>query len=258
MLSPSRWLARLRYKRRVKRLNKPFGAGITRVDANLIRADKNKPLEERLIKKKTTDIFGYPFVLPSGPQGHRRYALYDTFYCVFPSHEGPPTGGGYEEGILMAYSAWMNRSKTDHPLPTSLLETLGREDKSIVQEDTVTVLNHFFIFNKFAYGGYVISADEDDGDPTVTMIYYRSQPLESTGLMVDPNLFLLKESQKDTTTACQISDQWIGKIVDAVAVDQRVVDTDITNVPLNKTLYATVTALLKHAFITKPSHMVVN
>ena len=76
--------------------------------------------------------------------------------------------------------------------------------------------------------------------------------------MVDPNLFLLKESQKDTTTTCQISDQWIGKIVDAVAVDQRVVDTDITNVPLNKTLYATVTALLKHTFITKPSHMVVN
>ncbi|KAK3786576.1 hypothetical protein RRG08_036681 [Elysia crispata] len=257
-----RWLARLRYKKRLKSLNKPFGKNAYKLDTSLTRAGKNKQLEALLVKKrKTIDCVGYPFVLPKGPQGTKRIVLYDTYYCIFP----PPAeiisttafidNTNNQESILMSYSSWLKKIR-DPPLHANLTGTLKREDKVIVQRDTVVALNNFLITNKFVYGGHVLSADDDDGDPKVTLIYYRSQPMCETGIVLDPNLFFLRESQEDTTTSCHVSDQWVGEIVSSLELAKKGVDTDImTGVPLDKVLYATVTTSLGHAFHTRQSHM---
>lgn len=251
LLSPSGWLARLRYNRRIKRLNRPLGSSESSIDANLIRAGKIKHKEAAI--RKMTDVRRYPFSFPTtGSQGHKRYVLYDSFYCIFPS-----TVSGVESDILMTYTSWLSRTKTEYPLPNSVSEYLAREGRAIVHVDTVHAMNHFLIANKFSFGGHVLNADED-GYVSVSLIYYRTQPVSTEGIIVDPNLFFLKEAQKDSTTSCRISDQWSGDVADAVASAQVGVDTDIEHVPLDKCLYVAVTAYLKAGFQVKSSHMVVD
>lgn len=226
-------------------------------DTNLIRAGKNKQKEEAIRKRQTTDVCAYPFVFPTGPQGHRRYALYDTFFCTFPASQDQTTRSDTapaDGDILLAYTAWMSRTKTDYPLHSNLINYLSQEDKTIIHLDTVCALHHFLISSKFAYGGYIMSAD--DGDAHVTLVYYRAYPTSTEGLIVDPNIFFLREAQRDVSTHCQISDQWSGDMSELCA--QPGVDTDIDYVPLDKCLYATVTAYLKPNFQAKTAHMTAN
>ena len=281
MFSTSRWLAKLRYNRRVKRLqNDDNDRGTTsgvrseyhpynrRIDATLVRAGKNKLIEEAMMRRRnTTDVVSYPFTLPAGSQGHRRYVLYNRFYCIFPVPDQtqavggalvPPStlsGSTADESVLMAYSAWLTKCKSEHPLNETLLGALKKADRKFIHEDTVYAINHFLVSHKFAYGGYVFTDPEGvGGDTTVSLVYYRANPMIKSGLMIEPNLFFLKESHHDASTKCQISDHWSWALVDGMTQPPVGMDTDITSVPPDKTLYAVVTAPLKHEFYTQPPH----
>lgn len=248
MFSTSRWLAHMRYNRRTKRIQqggfRPYGSS---TDC-LVRADKNKALEEMINRRKTTDVCWLPFVFPSGAQGHRQFVIYENFYCILP----PPLQQEEEEGAaIRAYSAWLNKAKSEHPLPEGMMEKLRKDNKTVEQTDVLTAMHHFFVSNKFTPGGFVLSADEEE--PTVTLVYYRTQPIPD-GVLVNPYLFSLLDSQSDTHTHTQINNEWCGEIIKMVAAAQRGADTDITHIPLDKTLYATVTSTLKPSFFTQQTH----
>lgn len=249
MLRASRWLARMRYNRRTKRLQKGFDVN----DAcRLVRADKNLASEAATAAstKKTTDVCTYPLVI--GQQAPVRYILYDTFYCIFPPSEETPTS----HCILRAFGSWLAKAKTEHGLPADMLEAIKRENKALVHQDAAAVLNHFFVSNKFACGGYMLSSR---GEVTaVTLIYHRTQPVvRDGGILVDPNIFCLLESIGDITTHAVINNEWCGNpIAKEISMAQLGVDTNISSVPLDKTLYGTVTCALETSFFPQPDHIV--
>lgn len=257
MLFTSRWLARMRYNRCTKRLHKGFRHRLGAA-ANLVRADKNEALDKMMKRKKTTDVCNLPFVFPHGPQSHLKYIVYDKYYCVFPIPQiNKPSGANDEGDVVRAYSAWLNRVKVEHPLLESLLEKLKKENKTFVYPAAMAALNHFFITNKFVVGGFFLSITDDNG-PSATLVYYRTQPVSAdTGIQIDSNLFCLLESLGDDITVAEINNNWCGDIAKSVSAAQKGADTDISFVPLDKTMYATVTGPLKTFFYTQPQHMLV-
>lgn len=255
MLAVKRWLARMRYKKRLKRLQKGF---VTNDACRLRRADKCLAFEDTNTSlKKTTDVCTYPFVLSQmQSQSFRRYVLYNDCYCIFPSSNAPETPNVEQDQVLRTYGAWLSNAKTEHAIPTEVLEAIKRENKVFVHRDVTTVFNHFFVANKFVYGGYVLSLGDDDGETTLTLVYYRTQPVpKDGGIVIDPNIFFFIESIRDMTTFFQINNQWCGTITKEVSMAQSGVDTNISCVPLDKTLYGTVTCALKTTFYTQPDHV---
>lgn len=255
MLSASRWIARMRYSRRTKRLQKGFVNDACR----LIRADKNLAFEAASASgnKKTTDVCTFPFQLSrQSSLSHRRYVLYNSFYCIFPPEEKTPGDNTMTpDEVLRAYGGWLAKAKTEHTLPADVLEAIKRDNKTFVYQDAAAVLNHFFVCNKFVWGGYVLSSGDDGEDTTITLVYYRTQAISKDGgIVVDPNIFCLMESIGDITTNSEINNEWCGTIAKEVSMAQLGVDTNISSVPLDKTLYGTVTCALKTTFYTQTEH----
>lgn len=247
----------MRYNRRTKRLQK----GLEVNDAcRLVRADKKigfDTSENAAYTKRTTDVCMYPFTL-SQPlsQSQRRYVIYDTFYCIFP----PPEDGTRptsQDDILRAYGTWLAKAKTEHALPPEMLEAIKRKNKALTHEESAAVLNHFFVSNKFVCGGYMISSTDGGENTAITLIYHRTQPvLRDGGILVDPNIFCLLESVRDITTHSHIINEWCGTIAKEVSMAQWGVDTNISGIPLDKTLYGTVTCALKTTFFSQPDHII--
>lgn len=230
----NRWLARMRYRWCTKRLQKGFGISKN----TLVRAVKNRINDAQ----KKADICLYPFVL-SQQDSHQRHVLYNAFYCVFPKDKET----GSRDDILREYGGWLSKVKSEYTLPESALNALKRENKVMVHIETALALNHFFLFYKFVYGGYMLSGGEDD--TTITLIYYRTQPLpKNGGIIINPNLFYLLESIGDITSYSQIHNTWCVKVFKDISMLQLGVNTDISSIPFDKALYGTATYALKTSF----------
>lgn len=260
----SRWLAKLRYNRQTKQLKRGFKSK-NKSSTHLIRADKDLILEQRLKQhKNTTDVCNLPFVFPNGNQSTKRYVLFDQFYCVFPAYKfvAPDT---ITEGVadinslvdpLRAFTAWLAKAKTAYPLSESVSNALKRENKRVDKIECLMAFNYFFVSNKFTFGGYAMATDDDGGVPTLTMTYYRTQGIpKDLGIPVDQNLFNLLESMNDESTHVQVHNEWTGDITKLVSMAQKGTETNIDDVPLDKTLYATVTVNLKPEFFTQQEHL---
>lgn len=257
----SRWLARLRYNRQTKHLKSGFKAKNSK-STHLIRADKDLILEQRLKQcKNTTEVCNLPFVFPNGDQSAKRFVLFDHFYCVFPAHKviaSVPNTDGFTEinspvDPLRAFTIRLSKAKTTYPLAES--NALKRENKKVDKIECLMALNYLFISNKFNFGGYVMASD-DDNVPTLTLIYYRTQGVQKDiGIPVDQNIFNLLESTNDETTHVHVHNEWVGEITKLVSMAQKGTETNIVDVPLDKTLYATVTVNLKPEFFTQQEHL---
>lgn len=251
MLAASRWIAKMRYDRRIKRLQK----GFKDKDAlKLVRADKNLAMLNLNNNKKTLDVCLLPFLFSFG--AHRRYVICNNFYLVFPPEDDTsPTVS--QDQILREYGAWLVKVKSEHDLPTGVVSILKKENRTFVHPDTMAALNHFFITNKFVCEGYVLSMSDDGEYPSITQVYHRTQPIpKDDQILINPNLFNLMESSGDITTYAQIHNEWCGSVVaKIVSMAQLGVDTDIQSVPLDKALYAVVTSALKTAFYPQAEHV---
>lgn len=220
---------------------------------------KNQLINDAIKRRRQiTDVCNYPFEFPRGDVTGRKYVLYDKYYCVFPvesSREDAVTDvKGREESILVEYTNWLSLGREKNPLDATLLESLRRENKMIHYHDTVVMFNNFFIANKFEYAGHVLTDDGDTGDSFVTLVYFRTQQV--SGIVVDKFLFSLMESQRDALTHCRINDSWSGNVVQSVAVARAEIDTNIRKpIPLDKTLYATVSTPLRAAAFVGREHV---
>lgn len=256
-------MAKLRYNRRTKRLQK----GLRGTDACvLVRADKNLAVEalqqDATSRNNTLDVCSLPFAFPYGgrKQTHKRYALYNSFYCVFPpDRDKSTTTAAFQDQILRDYGAWLTKCKFKYALPVSVVEVLKKENRAFVYPDSTFAFNHFYIDNKFVCEGYVLSGkdDKEEDAATITMVYHRTQPIpKDENIFVDPNIFCLLESLGDTTTHSQVYNEWCeGDFAQKVSMAQLGANTDIQTVPLDKALYATLTCALKTVFFSQTEHI---
>ena len=260
MLAAGRWIAQVRYNRRVKRLQKGFAGN----DAcRLVRADKNLAMNAMMDAgqsgRRTLDVCAHPFVFPSGSQTFRRYVLYNSFYCVFPPEDTSSSSTSAvvsQDQVLRDYGTWLTKCKREHDLPQGVIAALKKESRALIHPDAAAAFNRFYVTNKFVCGGYVLSVGDDGEDTTVTLIYHRTQPLQKDErVLVDPNLFCLLESLGDITTHSQVHNEWCGAAAREVSLAQYGVDTDIVSVPLDKAFYATLTCALKTSFYPRDEHV---
>lgn len=256
MLTAGGLIAKMRYNRRLKRLQK----GCRETDTcRLVRADQNLAMEtiNNSCNKQCIDVCILPFAFPRGPQSLRRYFLYNNFYCVFPTENKTSTATPVmQDQILKKYSNWLSRSQSEHALPEELLVALKRENKTFVHPDVAAALNHFYVTHKFICQGYVLSSTDYNEKTTVTLVYHRTQPVpKNGGILIDPNIFCLMDTLGDITTHSQINNEWCGDIAREFSVAQIGVDTNIQSVPTDKTLYATFTCILKSAFYPQTEHV---
>jgi len=236
---------RLKYVHRIKRLGK------TPPDSGLVRADKNKIKESLMQQKRTTDVIPLPFVFPTGPQNQRRYIIHDKFYCIFPPCNTNHVKSLENEEVVKRYGQWLTQIKGDDSILVKFNQALQQKDTRVVHSTSVTAFNHFFVSNKFVLGGYVLN------ETTATLVYHRTLPVDSHGIHINPNIFCLTESEGDRTTAAEVYNVWKGESPSSIsaAIQSGGCTTNITDIPLDKTMYGIVTCDIKTKFHEQQEHM---
>lgn len=212
---------------------------------SLKRADKEKILQQQINQQKNlTDLCTLPFIFKKGDHSSKVYVLFNTFYCVFPNNNNRISTE------LKEYTTWLSKIKTVYPLPDNITNAIKRENKTVENLECLMAFHFYFIENKFKLGGFVKIHPEK-----ISLIYYRTQDIPKDGIPIDRNIFNLIESSNDETTYVEVHDKWIGEIADAIATSQKGIQTNINEVPLDKTLYATVSVRLKPEFFIHQEHL---
>ena len=266
---PSSWLAKAKYRYKLRQLVKPNArAPKHQLDRNmykdLVRADREENRKARMQQKRTLDILNMPFELPRGPQDSRVYVLYEDFYCILPINPDESSTSKRGGEAVRAYSEWLTAAtKGEHSeeLQKLLTDPLKMNQTAVEQSDTLHALNNYLLNNKFQQEGWVLSSNLNSYTTTatessdnlcmksknyLTVIYHRAY-YDDAGMEIDPNIFTLMEAQHDFTTNMQIFSGYLpSDLKRLIAGALKGLDTNIMkSVPTDKALYASVTCLLK-------------
>ena len=252
----SGWFTRTRFRHATKKMVRNNSPLYHNMYKELVRADRDKIKESLLSKKRGMDAIQLPFVLPKGPQDDIVYIVYDTFYCEIPS-DGVETAS--DGNVVRKYSKWLKGTKMVHKdgLTEELKTALYASQTAVQHPDTVSAMNHFLIENKFVLEGHLLWKSDyttvTDGkknllpDKTrdfLTLVYHRAIPSPS-GIVVDNNLFILMNAQCDTTSSLQITAKPSAEITALLNEAIKGTDTNISRIPVDKSLYSMVTVMLK-------------